>query len=281
VRTTSTQRTYRYLRLAISGTVVVIFVAIAASIPRAGLLPSLSHYYYTPARMLFVAALITVSVCFLALSGRGVERALLDAAAVLAPLIAIVPTVIAPGSVPGVAVSCAGSCVPDMAMADVEVGIVTYLVVGVAVVALTVVLALTGEVDRRAGFLSSGIAAVVLLSVGAAWVFARPVFLDVAHLATAVGFFGLISAVAVVNAFWPSDRRMPPRWLRIAYVVIALAIILDVVGMQLFGWVHVGDVYGVFVGEVGALLLFVTFWILQTVQYWRADADHIPLRPER
>lgn len=74
--TTSLQRTYRYLRLAIAGAVVV------------------------------VGALIAVSVCFFALSGRGAERVLLDAAATVVPLVAIVPTMISPGSVPGIDAHC-------------------------------------------------------------------------------------------------------------------------------------------------------------------------------
>ena len=48
--TTSLQRTYRYLRIGLAGTVVLIFVSVAVAIPVVGLLPSISHYFYTPAR---------------------------------------------------------------------------------------------------------------------------------------------------------------------------------------------------------------------------------------
>ena len=34
---------------------------------------------------------------------------------------------------------------------------------------------------------------------------------------------------------------------------------------------HVGHLFGVFVGEVLALVLFAAFWVLQSVQYWRVD----------
>ena len=56
--TTSLQRTYRYLRLAIAGAVVVVFTAVLVAMPAVGLLPSLSHYYYTPANTMFVGALM-------------------------------------------------------------------------------------------------------------------------------------------------------------------------------------------------------------------------------
>ena len=41
--------------------------------------------------------------------------------------------------------------------------------------------------------------------------------------------------------------------------------------MPLYGSLHVGRVFGVFVGEVLALALFAAFWVLQSVQYWRVD----------
>lgn len=276
-RTTSPQRTYRYLRMAITGAVVVVFTSILASMPVVGLLPSISHYYYTPARTMFVGALLAVAVCFFALSGRGTERALLDVAAVVAPLVAIVPTQISPHSVPGMDSGCpdgAGSCVPVAYDEDVDNGIVTYLVVGVLVLVLAVVLALLGEVDRRATLLSVAIAAVVLLVVWLTWVLAREAFLRGAHVASAVCFFALIAAVALVNALRPVPAGAPG-WLKGAYVAIAALLGVVVLGMPVYGSLHVGPLYGVFVGEVLALLLFAAFWVLQSLQYWRVDDPRI------
>ena len=109
---TSVQRTYRYLRIAIAGTVVVIFAAMAVAAIEVGWLATESDYFYTPARNAFVGALIAAALALVALSGRGAERALLDAAALFAPLIAVVPTTLAPGTVPGVVVPCAVRCFP-------------------------------------------------------------------------------------------------------------------------------------------------------------------------
>ena len=89
---TSLQRTYRYLRIGVAGTVVVIFVSVLLAVPAVGWLTSVSDYFYSPARDAFVGALIAASLALLALSGRGLERGLLDAAALFAPLIALVPT---------------------------------------------------------------------------------------------------------------------------------------------------------------------------------------------
>ena len=176
---TSLQRTYRYLRIAIVGAVVVVFTAIATTLPSVGLLPSISHYYYTPAHTLFVGALIAVSV-------------------------------------------------------------------------------------------SISIAMPVLVIVGLVWGFSRAAFLQWAHVAAASVFFLLIAVVAVLAAVAPSAPGAPP-WLRRAYVAIAVAIVVIVAGMPLYGPLHAGPVYGVFIGEVLALALFATFWILQSLQHWRSD----------
>ena len=55
------------------------------------------------------------------------------------------------------------------------------------------------------------------------------------------------------------------------FVLVALALAVVVIGMPLYGSLHVGHLFGVFVGEVLALVLFAAFWVLQSVQYWRVD----------
>ncbi len=279
--TTSLQRTYRYLRLAIALTVVVIFVAALVEVPQFGVLRSLSHYAYTPARSMFAAALIAASACLLALSGRGVERALLDAAALFAPLIAIVPTIVSPGAVPGLAVGCASACVPSAYDADADNGVLTYLIVGALIAVIAALLVVFGQLDRRAGLVSIAIAVVMLLTVGLTWGLWRAAFLQWAHSVAAVVFFGLIAAVAFVEAFWPSGRRPVPRWLRVSYIVIAVALTVDVLLTLVFGRVRFGGVdggvYGVLIGEVIALVLFLAFWVLQSVQNWN-ETDPASLR---
>ncbi|WP_375385862.1 hypothetical protein [uncultured Microbacterium sp.] len=271
--TTSLQRTYRYLRIAIALTVVVILVAAAVEVPQSGVLRSISHFAYTPARTMFVGALIAASACLFALSGRGIQRALLDAAALFVPLIAIVPTVISPGAVPGVEVDCASACVPAPYAAGVDNGVITYLIVGGLIVVLASVLIAFGQVDRAGGMLSLAVAVIVLLGVGLAWGLWRAQFLQWTHYVAAAVFFALIAAVAFVEAFWPSGARPVPRWLRVSYIVIAIALVIDVLLLAMFGRVRFGEVYGVLIGEVVALGLFLAFWVLQSVQNWN---DHDP-----
>ena len=266
---TSTQRTHRYLRLAIGGAVVVILVSILITVPTVGWLPSISDYFYTPARNAFVGALIAASLALLALSGRGAERAILDAAALFAPLIALVPSVIGPASVPGVEVTCE-KCVPTAFQPDVVNGVTTYLVILAGIILLGVALSIFGAV--RGAWFSLALGAVVFGVVLVVGLAAPELFLGWAHfLATAV-FFALIAADAVLNAFWRTTSATPPRWLRIVYIVIAAVLVVDLVALitatiatsnavdEVFPWI--------LIGEAIALLTFLTFWWLQTWQRW-------------
>ena len=274
---TSLQRTYRNLRIGIAATVVLIVVAVAVAAAGVGLLPSISAYYYTPARNVFVGALIAAAIAIIALSGRGLQRTVLDAAGLFAPLVALVPTPVRPGSIPGFADGCAAgaTCLPAAAVADVEVGVATYLVVGFATVAIAAVVAAASRGRSLAADLPRlALACAVLVAVALAWLFARDAFLAGAHLAAAVAFFGLIAVAAVANAFGTPDTEPPPTWRAALYGVIAVAMAVDlavIVGVVLAGETVGGALPPVLVGETVALLLFLAFWVLQSLEKWSDD----------
>ncbi len=276
---TSTQRTHRYLRLAIGGTVVVIFVAMLTAVPIVGWLASISEYFYTPARNAFVGALIAASLALLALSGRGAERAILDAAALFAPLIALVPSVVGADSVPGLAVPC-GTCVPPAFRLDVANGVTTYLVVLAGVLILGILLSFAGQVQgaRFSLVLGAAVFAVVLVA-GVAF---PDWFLDWAHFLATIVFFGLIAADAILNAFWRTTSETPPTWLRVVYIVIAVVLVVDMVVLIIATfvlWDAGGDAPPwILVGEAIALVAFLSFWWLQTWQRWN-EVDPASLLP--
>ena len=252
---TSSQRTYRYLRIGTAATVVAIFTAVASASTVVGMLPSVSAYYYSPARDVFVGALIAASLALLALSGRGPSRSLLDAAAVFAPLIALVPTTApTPGD-----------------EAETVTSVVTYVVIGAVVVGVAVVLTVAGSTDRVGGWISIG-AATAVLTVVAVTAWAAPeIFARWAHPIATLIFFGLIAAVAVLAATTRADPVAP--WMRAGY--IGIAALLVVTGIA-FGVVTAigfdAGVPPVLLCEVAALALFLAFWVLQTVQWW-SDPD--------
>ena len=73
LRTTSTQRTYRYVRLSLIGATVLLAVAIAIESVTVGVPASVSASYYTSAGPAFVGSLTAVALALVALSGRSVE----------------------------------------------------------------------------------------------------------------------------------------------------------------------------------------------------------------
>jgi hypothetical protein len=272
-QSTSLQRTYRYLRIGIAATVVGIFVSVAAAAASVGWLGSVSDYFYSPARNVFVGSLIGVSLALFALSGRGLERALLDAAALFAPLIALVPTTLAPGTVAGVEVPCEFRCFPPAYEPDVANGVLTYGVVGLTAVGVAVILVCL----RQSAFgdvafslaLSVGVIAAVLLT----WTFARDAFLQQAHFVATVAFFALFAAAAVLNAFPRGSSPPPARAIQSSYVVIAvlLAIVLVVyvaLGVFGIGLDPDGDFSLVLIVEAVALMLFCAFWVVQCIEKW-------------
>lgn len=256
---TSLQRTYRYLRLSIAAMVVVIFVSVGVAAPSVGWLPSISDYYFSPARTTFTGALIAVAVALLALSGRGLERVLLDAAALFAPLIAVIPTTGA---------YCLPRCAPSAFEADAANGIATYLVVGSLAVGVAVLLAALGQISWCSVASTAGLAAVILVALTVLWAFARGVVLAQGHVVATVTFFALFAAVTVVNAF-------PEGPYRAAYVTIASLLVVTLVAYVAF----LPRAPVVLITESAALALFGAFWIVQSIEKW--DEPNPALRAEQ
>ena len=269
---TSLERTYRYLRIGVAGTVIAIFVAIAQAAAGFGWLTTVSDYFYTPARNVFVGALIAVSVALIALSGRGAERALLDAAALFAPLIALVPTTIPPGAVPGVAVSCPERCFPPEYEADAANGVAAYLVLGVLVLLVALLLAALRQVSLPAVWPSLIIAAVVLAATGLTWAFARDLFLQQGHFVATTLFFALFAAGALRSAF-PRRGPQPAPVYRVLYTAIAVGLVVVLIAyVILLPQADGGGIPIVLVLEAAALALFFAFWVVQGVEKW-SDPD--------
>lgn len=266
IRTTSTQRTYRYVRLTILAATLLLAVAVAVEEITGGPLPSLSAAYYTPAGPMFVAGLCVVAAAFAALSGRSVEQGLLDVAAVLALVIAVVPT-----TVESEVCGASARCVPPGAVAVVvNNGVAVASVVLVGAVAGVVLSVVQGTVSR--GVVVTATAVVVVVGGFGAWGLAAPVaFLSFAHNVAAVGFFVLIGAVAAIAAWRP---QRAPRRFRPAYAAVAVGILIALVGLAATLGLAVGGVDvtrpvpWVFLGESLALVLFAVFWFLQTVELW-------------
>jgi hypothetical protein len=273
--TTASLRTYRYLRIAMGGMIIVIFTAVAiVAIGQGQLLGSISQYYYTPARSSFVGALVAAAVALLALSGHRAERALLDGAGLLAPLIAVVGTPIRSLEICG----GDGTCVPESAVPDIENGVLTYLAIGTAGWLTVLVLVLARRVPLRVAGISLLVATVVIGGVAALWFLARPVFLSTVHFGAAAVFFLLIGTIAVLHLRGRDDSPDPARWMKVVYGIVAVGMVV-VVALAIWAIVDerltpredLGPLPPVFTCEVVALILFLVFWVVQSIQRWNDD----------
>ncbi|MBM3717016.1 MAG: hypothetical protein FJW64_15045 [Actinobacteria bacterium] len=269
LRTTSTQRTYRYVRLVLVGASMLLAVSVAVQSVVGGPLSSLSAAYYTPAGPVFVGSLFAVAAALVALSGRSLEQGLLDVAAVLALVVAVVPT-----TVDGAACPAGGRCVPSEVVPTVAnnaVSVASVVVLGA--VAAAILARVQGTASRGVALTIGVILALVV--GGALWAASSPQgFLLAAHTVAAVAFFALVGAVAALAARRPPSPGRRRRGVRVAYAVVAggilLTLVLLLVALVLEGTAVV-DLRGfpvVLVGEAAALLLFLVFWIVQTVELW-------------
>jgi hypothetical protein len=269
---TSTQRTYRYVRLAIVGAVVLMLVSLAAVSFANGPVTSLSALFYTPGRSVFVGSLFAISLALIALSGHSLEQALLDIAALFAPVIAIVPTPVVTGDAPGLVVDCGSTapCVPADELDGIQNGMLSLTVVGVLGVALAVVLSVVQRTASRGTAVASAVAGVVVIGM-ALWALVAPAsFVALAHLVATGAFFGII---AVVSAITAASASAPWRGVYRAVAIgiaVVLVLLLAVLGLRLAGIDLVADtgVPWVLVGELAVVGLFALFWIAQTAQYW-------------
>jgi hypothetical protein len=291
---TTGQKTHRYLRLSLVFVVFALLVSVAIETVVVSWepftlgwdpLPSLSHYFYTSARSVFVGSLIAASLALLALSGRNRATVLLDISAIFAPLIALIPTGIdADRPVDGLTCPGDAECIPDPYLGDVRAGVVAYVIVVLTVVVAMAVIRRTKRIRVPGAVLVSTIAVVtaVVLAVlafvpalNADFPFNFWPFPSSIHFLVTLLFFGSFAAVPVLMSREPLDEgETPPterqktiyRWItRLMIADLLLLVAAFVLRDQLRGFPVV------LVGEVIALCLFAWFWWVQTFQRWEDE----------
>lgn len=281
-QTQGVRLTYRYLRVGIVAMVLALFAALALQIltDRAAAEPgqewwygSISAYFYTPVQGILVGVLCAVGLCLVAIKGRdGGEDVLLDVAGLLAFLTALVPTPLRPET-------CTGEpyCleVPERVANNVW----ALLIAGLAVLVL-------GTWPRRRDL--RGQAAWDLWVMWGTWSVVAgtllvwpSAFAVWAHLVASVLLFLCLIAVAWVNArdasvtSGPDERTrgLSQAVYRRSYRAVAVAMLTVLVvtlgaffGFPPLGWTLPAQT--IFVLEAALLLIFATFWVLQTIEFW-------------
>jgi hypothetical protein len=265
-------KTYRYLRIALTALVVLLFASIAIEWWAADrcVLPSISASYFTPVQAVFIGVLVTMGASLLALKGNtDGEDVLMNLAGMLAPGVAFIPTV-ASGACGS---NAAGDGIADAVANNMPALFVTGLVVGVTVLLIV-------RRENRAGLPITpqgrrGLAlSALVLGSGVVWFFAdRDSFIARGHDAAAIPMFLAIIAVVWLNArdvrrgmqqgSLSQDRTRYVAMYRVVAVSM-LAALATTVGLSLL----TGSTSLVFWVEVVLLVLFAIFWVIQTVELW-------------
>lgn len=268
-------KTYRYLRISMIG--VVVLLAVSVLIERSKVdcwQTSVSAYYYTPVRAIFVGGLMAVGLCLVVIKGNTAwEDSFLNFAGMLAPLVAVVPT-----SSPGTCWSIESRPPPVVdghlagwVVANIDNNVRALLITGFAGLVVAAVIAMfatrnvravaeVGEPGTRWGLLGALVLIVVTFVAFEWW----DDFDTRSHGIAAVAMFAFLAAAVAVNAWERRDDRATRvySWL---YAVIAAAMVLAAVVMFPLGsgWAHM-----VLVLEATEVALFAAFWIVQTIELW-------------
>lgn len=272
-------KTYRYLRVGIICTVLLLGVAIAievASVASNCMQTSISAYYYTPVRAIFVGALMAIGLALIVIKGRPVEDIALNVAGMLAPVVAIVPTSgigrcwsVEPDPKPTVGPTDD----PELArwvIANIENNFYALAFAGFIALAVACYLAVR---DRRAGTsaeqldknmrISAVITGVILVSSLVAMVIWEE-FKEVAHYAAAILMFVALNVAVVAKA--RERKESSKRYFR---WYSSLALLMSLVGPALWAIaVVLGIEHHVLVIEAWEIAMFAGFWVVQTVDNW-------------
>lgn len=245
--------TYFGLRLALVLLIVLLFVSLAIQlvVTPGCVLTSLSAYYYTPVRPVFVAAVGGVGVCLILYQGStDVEDVFLNFSGFLAIIVAFVPVSIGP-------TACGTTDRPtaqEIAQASGN-NVLALFVVGL--VGAVISLVTSFRTTRSPASRVAAVVTTLALVVGTVF-FAveRRLFQDAAHATAAAALFVGIFIVIVMNARH-ADRTV----YRVVYGVLAAAMVVGFVVALL-----VGGAYRVLWIETTLTTLFAVYWGVQTYE---------------
>ncbi|CRK60974.1 hypothetical protein [Alloactinosynnema sp. L-07] len=262
-------QTYLTLRLAMVLLVGLLFLSVIvqyfASAPDC-LQHSISAYYFTPARAVFVGALCAIGACLIVYRGStDTENVLLDYSGFMAFVVAFVPTTVDN--------TCAVSNVPTAEeLTDaVSNNVLTLLVVGFGAALLAMVVRwLRKNPDRPLSKYARISVAVTLTALAAGTVFFLfwgDTFERIGHAVSAIALFAGIIGVVMVNAVGFAKKQGDTAAAKVAtnrYSLVAFAMGLSLVGCLVSKWLGFG--HWLFVLEALLIAEFAVFWMLQTTE---------------
>ncbi len=278
--------TYRFVRLAMPGLAFLLAVGVTIQIfsPADNCwLGSISAYYYTPARAVFVACLCAIGTCLFVYRGTTErEDLVLNVSGILAFFVALIPTPLEEAET-GPKSLCGRSNVPtDTQLSDALANNIWSALAALVMVAIAY--AVFG------GFLKQGHGRPSTKAVVTSFVVAAvPVVLYVVwpdkvescgHYVAAVGLFIGVILMTLMHT-WPgtfagerADGSQPvtePKFQKIYGAVIALmGVVLAVALVMKFA---LDRDNALFVLESGLIAAFVIFWSVQTWENWGVENE--------
>lgn len=267
---------YRALRLGLVLAVGMLAVSIVAERIDAGYLRgSISSYFYSPVRSIFVGALLVIGFSLVVIHVRHRwEETFLTLGGMLAIVVALVPTGIPecgagemPGTSPNLRCRPEGSPdeLPDWVITGVWNNVLALVLVGLVALVLTKRFAPDGtgpSVDELNLVLA--VYAVLLVAGGLLYAVWED-FREHTHIVAAFLTFGCVGVTAAMNGWFRSEAQNPKRYRDIYRgVVIGMLAVLGI-GLALVA-ADVED--AIFWLEAAELVLFAVYWLAQTSQHW-------------
>lgn len=271
LRSLDALKTYRYLRIGMIGAVALLAASIAIERSKVDCFQtSISAYYYTPVRAIFVACMFAVSLSLIAYKGRTTgEDLFLNLAGMAAPIVAVAPTIDIGTcwSAPPFPRPDTHGTLANWVINNIDNNFYALLIAGaVAFVVALVILIL----NLRLGRDEVGVGTVVLVAATAVilllgwWAIENwDSFNRRAHGIAAVAMFAFLVAAIVANVVTHKDERGTP-WTAMYSSVAALMVLGGVVAL-------LGHPFGrheVFALEAWEIGWFAAYWLAQTVENW-------------
>ncbi|GAA1903080.1 hypothetical protein [Lapillicoccus jejuensis] len=283
--------TFRSVRVGIPLLLLTLLAAVALQVGQDGgcYLGSVSAYWYTAARSVFVAVLVAVGVLLVVHEGNSTwEDHALDFSGAFALVVGFVPLRPLVAGEPGA--RCPGADVPTAhRLADAVSNNVLALLVGLTglVVVRWYVRRRTEHAARRGRTgRASLVVGTVVVAVG--WVLqlvAPAVVREHGHVPAAVLLFAGVSGVVALNAVPALARRAGAPVPGAPYLRLYQGVLAEL----LLAFVVLGPLAALGIGEhvvfwLEALLIagFAVFWVVQTAELWDArDRSQLAARPAR
>ncbi|RHW28308.1 hypothetical protein D0Z08_04855 [Nocardioides immobilis] len=285
-------RTYRFLRFGVVGVILALAISLIIEAAETRCWQgSISAYYYTPARTMFVGTLLILGLVMIVLWGKTVvEDSFFNLAGLLAPVVAFVPTVETDDTRTCAFRGTLGDELPDQnatekglitaaSRAAVENNMRTYLIVVLVVLLVFLFVHIKGaHTDSPVAFWVTWGTAALLFAFGAvAYVVDSEWLRTHAHNPSAYALFGCIgvAVIGVARDKWRGNNQLvppedPSRFWAVIYASIAGSMVLGLAAVFLLAWAfekQLGD-HKIFLLEAVEIALVAAFWIAQTIDRW-------------